>query len=180
MIDLGNRKILNDGTVMCNIDAIVEMLYCDMDISNAVTEPSDEMLMFDKSNRMLDAGLESPIISDSEIYGDIDWYSLWLTPDGYRDADVESYCLGKCTTEEQKSRVQYEMDLFRERNMLPVLRHLMYLVDEFRSRKVVWGVGRGSSVSSYVLYLIGINRIDPLRFGLDVSEFLKPPTRTAP
>jgi len=47
------------------------------------------------------------------------------------------------------------------------------MVDNLRKRNVVWGVGRGSSVSSYVLFCIGINRIDPLKFNLDVGEFLK-------
>ena len=57
--------------------------------------------------------------------------------------------------------------------MLPVLRHLVYMVDHFRREGITWGVGRGSSVSSFVLYLIGINRINPLEFGLDIKEFLK-------
>ena len=65
------------------------------------------------------------------------------------------------------------MILFAQRDMLPVLRHLMWLVFSLRQRGITWGVGRGSSVSSYVLFLIGINRIDPLQFDLDISEFLK-------
>jgi DNA polymerase III alpha subunit len=57
--------------------------------------------------------------------------------------------------------------------MIPVLRQLLYMIDRWRESSVVWGVGRGSSVSSFVLYLIGINRINPRRFGLDASEFFK-------
>jgi hypothetical protein len=66
-----------------------------------------------------------------------------------------------------------EYVLFEERNMIPVLRHLIYMVQLLRQQGVLWGVGRGSSVSSYILFLIGINRIDPMKFNLDVSEFLK-------
>ena len=57
--------------------------------------------------------------------------------------------------------------------MIPVLRHLAWIVYHLRKMEIVWGVGRGSSVSSLLLYLIGINRIDPMKFGLDISEFLK-------
>jgi DNA polymerase III alpha subunit len=38
---------------------------------------------------------------------------------------------------------------------------------------VIWGVGRGSSVASYVLYLLGVHRIDSMFYDLDVSEFLR-------
>ena len=81
--------------------------------------------------------------------------------------------MDRCATDEQRIRVCDEYQLFNDRRMIPVLRHLIYMVDHLRSQNVVWGVGRGSSVSSYVLFLIGINRIDPLKFDLDVSEFLK-------
>ena len=44
---------------------------------------------------------------------------------------------------------------------------MIFLVDTLRQNNVIWGVGRGSSVSSYVLYLIGINRINPMKFNLN-------------
>lgn len=173
MIDLGNRKILGDGTVVCSESAIIEMLYAGLEISDAVVEPCDDIRMFHNANQMLDAGLNGPIPGDDEIYGNVDWYASWLTPERYDNINVLEHCLAKCTDAAQAERVRYEMTLFQERNMIPVLRHLIYLVDDLRARGILWGVGRGSSVSSYVLYLIGINRIDPLRFGLDVREFLK-------
>jgi DNA polymerase III alpha subunit len=37
----------------------------------------------------------------------------------------------------------------------------------------VWGVGRGSSVASYVLFLIGVHRIDSMKYNLDYKEFLR-------
>ena len=36
-----------------------------------------------------------------------------------------------------------------------------------------WGVGRGSSVSSYCLYLIGIHMVDSIKYNLDIQEFFK-------
>jgi DNA polymerase III alpha subunit len=50
---------------------------------------------------------------------------------------------------------------------------MKYLVDLMREHNIVWGVGRGSSVSSFVLFLIGIHRINSIYYGLDVEEFLK-------
>jgi DNA polymerase III alpha subunit len=54
-----------------------------------------------------------------------------------------------------------------------LLFYLKYLVDAMRENKIVWGVGRGSSVASYVLYLIGVHRIDSIKYDLDIKEFLK-------
>jgi DNA polymerase III alpha subunit len=50
---------------------------------------------------------------------------------------------------------------------------MCYLVDFMRENKIVWGVGRGSSVASYVLYLIGVHKIDSIQYDLDWTEFLR-------
>jgi len=63
--------------------------------------------------------------------------------------------------------------LFQERNLFDLLRYLKYLVDTLRSNRMIWGVGRGSSVASYVLYLLGVHRIDSLFYQLDAREFLR-------
>ena len=81
--------------------------------------------------------------------------------------------LDKCSTQEEVDRVATELHLYKERNMYPVLRWLVYFIDTMRSKDIVWGVGRGSSVASYVLYLIGVHRINSIRYNLDIAEFLK-------
>lgn len=173
MIDLGDRKILDDGTVVCSEAAAVEMLYRGIDLQNVMMEPTDDAELFNQTNARLDAGLPDLQIVNGEQYGPIDWYSMWLTPEEFSEIDVREFCLSMCNDDTQRTRVNMEMDLYEERQMLPVLRHLIYMVGDLRQRGVMWGVGRGSSVSSYVLYLIGINRINPLKFDLNIREFLK-------
>jgi len=63
--------------------------------------------------------------------------------------------------------------MFQERDMFMILRYLKYLVDTMRKHNIVWGVGRGSSVASYVLYLLGVHRINSLHYDLSIDEFLK-------
>ena len=65
------------------------------------------------------------------------------------------------------------MLLYQERDLFNLLRYLKYLVDVMTANRVIWGVGRGSSVSSYVLYKLGVHRIDSLYYKLDVGEFLR-------
>ena len=57
--------------------------------------------------------------------------------------------------------------------MLDLLFYLKYLVDTMRGNSIVWGVGRGSSVASYVLYLLGVHKVDSIKYDLDINEFLR-------
>lgn len=97
----------------------------------------------------------------------------WFIPEDYINFPIEEWLYNQCKTELETNRVSLEINLFRQYNMFNVLLFLKYLVDTMRENKIVWGVGRGSSVSSYLLYLIGIHKINPLKYNLDIHEFLK-------
>jgi len=78
-----------------------------------------------------------------------------------------------CNTQEELQRCGQELLLFQERKLFDLLKYLKYLVDVMRHNHVIWGVGRGSSVSSYVLYLLGVHRINSMFYDLDPGEFLR-------
>ena len=97
----------------------------------------------------------------------------WHMPESYKQLDIAEYILGLCANEEELQRCGHELLLYQERNLFNLLRYLKYLVDTMREHKLIWGVGRGSSVSSYVLYKIGVHRIDSMFYDLNVEEFLR-------
>ena len=97
----------------------------------------------------------------------------WHMPHEYKQLDIAEYVLGLCREEHELQRVGQELLLYQERDLFDLLRYLKYLVDTLRKNNVVWGVGRGSSVASYVLFLIGVHKIDSLYYNLDIDEFLK-------
>jgi DNA polymerase III alpha subunit len=97
----------------------------------------------------------------------------WHMPQEYRDLDIVEYLLQQCQNDEQLQRVGQELLLYVDRNLLPLLQYLKYLVDTLRVNKIVWGVGRGSSVASYVLFLLGVHKIDSIYYDLPITEFLK-------
>jgi len=99
--------------------------------------------------------------------------SDWFMPAEYRDFDVEAWCLNRCTTPEQISRVTDEMAAYHERGMIPLLQWTKHFVDTCNETGVVWGVGRGSSVASFVLFLLGVHQIDSVKYNLDWQEFLR-------
>ncbi|NBP02094.1 MAG: hypothetical protein EBU90_18580 [Proteobacteria bacterium] len=97
----------------------------------------------------------------------------WFMPEEYQNFPIVHWLHKQCTTDEQLQRVDKELELFIQHNMFDLLFYLKYLVDTMRKHKIVWGVGRGSSVSSYVLYLIGVHKINSIFYNLDIGEFLK-------
>lgn len=104
---------------------------------------------------------------------DIKCQNNWYMPDEYKNFDIARYVLDQCQNEEELQRAGKELLLYQERDMFVLLQYLKYLVDTMRKHNIVWGVGRGSSVASFVLFLIGVHKINSLYYGLDIEEFLK-------
>jgi len=96
----------------------------------------------------------------------------WFIPNDYCPNLVE-FLYSQCTTTEQTQRVDQELELFIKNGMYDLLHVMKYVVDTLRENNVVWGVGRGSSVASYVLHLIGVHKIDSVKYNLPIEEFFK-------
>ena len=99
--------------------------------------------------------------------------TTWFMPQHYKDLDIAELVLSLCTTQEELQRVADELMLYQERDLFNLLRYLKYLVDTMTQNHCIWGVGRGSSVASYVLYLLGVHRINSMYYELDIREFLR-------
>ena len=94
-------------------------------------------------------------------------------PDSYKELDISQWILDRCNGPAELQRAGEELILYQERNLFDLLKYLKYLVDVMRENNILWGVGRGSSVASYCLYLIGIHKINSIKYNLDIDEFLK-------
>lgn len=99
--------------------------------------------------------------------------NIWLMPEEYKSLDIAKFVLEQCQGEEELQRAGKELIMFQERELFPLLQYMKYLVDTMRNNNIVWGVGRGSSVASFVLFLIGIHRVNSLFYDLQIEEFLK-------
>ena len=114
---------------------------------------------------------EKPGISLSDF--DKNKQDQWFMPKEYRDINIIEWMLDRTTNETEYQRVVSELELFVQHDMLVVLNYLKYLVDTMRANNVVWGVGRGSSVASYCLYLLGVHKVNSIKYELDIREFLR-------
>ena len=99
--------------------------------------------------------------------------ATWHMPEEFKIINIEQHVLALCHNDAETNRVNMELKMFNDRELYSMLRFLIYLVDYFRSNKYVWGVGRGSAVSSYVLYLLGVHKVDSIKYNLSIEEFLK-------
>ena len=98
----------------------------------------------------------------------------WNMPQNYKDLDIAKYVLDKCNDNEAElQRVGEELLEFQNRDLFPLLCYLKYLVDVMKENNIVWGVGRGSSTASFVLYLIGVHRINSIYYDLPFNEFMR-------
>lgn len=142
----------------------IELLYRGRALDN-IAFTSDVVRAFNEHCEYLDV---------VPVTGSIDYDREFLIPDHYRNLDVMEYIAALVPDHQgRQERVAQELMLYQSRNLFPVLRVLIYIVDQMRKHGIVWGVGRGSSVSSYCLYLIGIHRIDSYKYDLPIQEFLK-------
>ena len=108
----------------------------------------------------------------------------WNIPEEYSTLCVQEYVMmklfdrldGRVSDAGLKKRIKralFELTLFGDRDLTDMLRALIYIVDTMEKNNIVWGVGRGSSVASYVLYLIGVHDVDSFEYDLDITDFLK-------
>jgi hypothetical protein len=104
-----------------------------------------------------------------------DWsqQQQWHMPAEYQTLDIAQHVLDLCHTDAELQRVAQELLLYQERELFNLLRYLKYFVDTMRKNHVVWGLGRGSSTASYILYLLGVHKINSLYYDLPIEEFLK-------
>jgi DNA polymerase III alpha subunit len=70
------------------------------------------------------------------------------------------------------NRVVLELSKFKEHNLYDLLRAIIFILHRFRETNQVWGVGRGSSCASYVLFLLGLHVVDPIEFDVPFEEFM--------
>lgn len=99
--------------------------------------------------------------------------SSWFMPNKYKEMDIAKYILDLCKTDAELQRVGNELLLYQEAELFDLLRFMKYLVDTCTEHGVVLGVGRGSSVASYVLYLLGAHQVNSMFYDLDFAEFLR-------
>ena len=164
------------GRTYTNSNELYDLLYKNPNLDLSLFQVEDPQ-EFNKSRSELHADVPNlqgyVTLADSIEEFDLRFQNKWRMPDEYKQLDIAAYILGLCKEDYELQRVGEELLLYQERDLFNLLRYLKYLVDILRKNNVVWGVGRGSSVASYVLFLLGVHKINSLYYELSIDEFLK-------
>jgi DNA polymerase III alpha subunit len=157
------------GNVIYDVNDVVELIYCDKEnlLDKIYTEDNEEFKNL--PTKKIDPSIYN---IDIEEFDHI-CQSEWLMPDEYKNLNIVEFVLDQTANEDEYQRAVEELTEYENRNMFDLLRWLKYVVDTCRVNNIVWGVGRGSSVASYVLYLLGVHRIDSIKYNLEWQEFLR-------
>ena len=170
------KQMIEDryGRIALEQDDIIDVMMTDPDVKikralvkdcdlSEVQELLDEVYDFQQYSN-----LDIPV-TEFDAQNQVNWHMT----DEYKDLDIAKWLIDQCKTQPELQRVGEELLLFQERDLFDLLKYLKYLVDTMREHQVIWGVGRGSSVASYVLYLIGIHKVDSMYYDLPIDEFLR-------
>jgi hypothetical protein len=162
------------GIVSFTVDELCTLMQCGINIDNLIVKPHDEIHYVNQwlygDNQHSQFTIYEKPDSDIDSYH-IQNQNIWYTPMPWASMDIQEFLVQQCNSDLEIQRVCEEWILFEQHNLVPLLRHLKFLVDHFRSKNIVWGVGRGSSCASYCLYLIGVHKINSLKFNLNYREF---------
>ena len=145
-LDLNGFCVLDPDTFNKSADS----LYSDGPRLSTIVKPTISVDQFDKDNQ-----------------------KNWHMPDEYKELDIAKFILDSCDNDAEVQRCGEELLMYSERNLMDLLRFLKYLVDTVNNNNIVMGVGRGSSVASFVLFKLGVHKVNSMYYDLDVSEFLR-------
>lgn len=175
-IELVDHLLWPDGTIQVTPEKIIDFTF-KLSVKGkvdrlSVTEITPEIKRF---NSLSEHRLTVKEFVDPKIFP-----PEWILPEKYLLMDLDSYLYklsGKIKKddlfEKRLERLAKEIFEFKQQGLEDVLRLLIFIVDRFIETNSVWGVGRGSSCSSYLLFLIGLHEIDPVLYEIDLSDFLK-------
>lgn len=168
----------NYGSEYFTEDELCDLLYKDPRINiHDLPTQCPTVSEFNKSAKKFH--ISTPMLRQAQQYDiTVEEYDRllqnnWFMPKEYKELDIAKWVLDQCKTDAELQRCGEELLMFVDRNLLDLLRFMKYFVDHMRANNLVWGVGRGSSVASYVLYLIGVHKVNSMFYDLDITEFLK-------
>lgn len=166
------------GQMVFNEQDLVDMVMTGIDLTAVNTMLVDSTVDLGMSAVILDTVPQFVHYNQQAQPTSIDEFdrknqSHWFMPDTYKQLDIAEYVLSLCVTDAELQRCGQELLLYQQKNLFDLLRYLKYLVDLMTQHQLIWGVGRGSSTASFVLYKLGVHKIDSLYYDLDVQEFLR-------
>lgn len=168
--ELNDRTLWYDGTSQIKAELVPSYLlrgYQPKDL--LVDRLTDDIRLF---NQLADEEIK---VSKESIDA-LDF--SWNVPEEFMNIDLAEFCDEKLKSAVFKSkltfyetRLESELAEIEKRHLTSFFKSLIYVVDTLKKNNVVWGIGRGSSCASLVLFLIGLHQVDPIKYQIPAQEF---------
>ena len=174
---LNDRILQIDGMSICNFNEVEVLILSGVKPKFILCNtPSTEI---DQFNRLV-SGEDFIDIVGAQIKP---LSHEWQIPNKYKTLNVHSLVLDKlevlCADKSDEyilkavNRVELELKYFVETDSIDFIRCIVYIIDYFKDRSIFWGVGRGSSCASMVLFLLELHLVDPIYYDLPITDFIK-------
>ena len=176
-VDLQDRTLRFDGVSIISPDGVVDALLRGVPPSKLrLTHHTPDTELFNESadDQLLLAEpepvnlnfewLQPPAYLELDIYEKVGQAYEARLPELYARYTPQQY-------DEALRRVVTELAEIERRGMVDFFKTIIYVLDVFREKGVVWGVGRGSSCASYILYLLGLHSVDCVMYNVPHAEF---------
>jgi DNA polymerase III alpha subunit len=167
--ELKDRTLWYDGTSEVTADLVPELFLLGVQPEQiVVTDSNEDIVAFDA---LSDVQLAKTKTKNNPLS------TAWRVPAEYLQLDLTKFIIDALNKVPEDQRDVYaqralaELEEIRVRGLENLFRALIYVIDRFKETNQVWGVGRGSSCASLVLYLIDLHKVDPIKFGIPLTEF---------
>lgn len=177
LVDLPDRIITDTGAVVAKHALLLTLALDGVKFDHLPYVHHPDILLFHKlhgttktARRWVNDGIPSE--------PDLETFS-WVTPESYNQIDVPEYCIDMLTHRglqddpDYVNRLELELERVEQTGMADFIRCLLWITDTMRENNIPWGLGRGSSCASLVMFLIGVNKVDPVRYDIPMEEFYK-------
>lgn len=160
-----NRYLVRDGTSLVNEFQYARLLVNDdSDIDKYHVLSSDET---DYYESLFNEHISVDVVDDEP-----ETTSHKHTEEDF-DLLVNRLVSSERFQEKNIERLEEELEFFTRTENILFLNRLYDIIERFRKDGVVWGVGRGSSCGSYILYLLYVNDVNPITYDIPFHEMSK-------
>lgn len=175
ILDLEDKVVTDDGSVVFKYNFLEHLVNNTSVFSDFLVLPHHDLRVYNMRNPEHAVTVWE---DDGVPTGPAKETFDWVIPKEYQDLDIVELSVRKLeelglTSDKYTERLEYELFEMDKRGMFQFIRCVFYVVEELHKNNIVWGVGRGSSCASLVLFVLGINRVDPVKYNIPVGEFIK-------
>lgn len=162
------RILFHDGTSVVSVSSLARKILEGTDIPEGTATVRCRDTEIYKLHHGVDFGFDESMVKD------IEFNDHAHTED---DLNLLLDLLEKSPrfepTEECLHRIEREIAFFVKTSNIVFLLEVKALIERFRNDGIIWGVGRGSACSSYVLYLLEVHDVHPIKYKIDFRELTK-------